>query len=309
MDADARGPVLYLTKGIHLVFRTEDLPARHCVVMRARDRRPVFTVPRGRYVYVGTTDTSYDGPLEEPTVTHEDAEYLFETLGRTFPGLRLGPEHVVGTWAGVRPLVHEEGRSPSEISRKDEVAVSANGLITIAGGKLTTYRRMAERVLEAAVPFLGRVAPAGRSGVEPLAGGGPAAPAATATLPSDLRARLTALHGSDAGEVLGCADDAADLAPLAPAIPLCTAEVRHAVRREMACTLADVLERRTRLAIFDTARAREVAPRVAAIVATELGWSAERRDSELAAFTVQCEARLAWRELAARAAAAAGASA
>ena len=308
MDADARGPVLHLTKGIHLVFRTEDLPARHCVVMRARDRRPIFTVPRGPYVYVGTTDTSYDGPLDEPAVTQEDAEYLFETLGRTFPGLRLGPEHVVGTWAGVRPLVHEEGRSPSEISRKDEVAVSANGLITIAGGKLTTYRRMAERVLEAAIPLLGSAAPAGRSGVEPLAGGAAVVPEATAaTVPPDLRARVTAIHGSDAGEVLACADDAADLAPLAPGIPLCVAEVRHAVRREMARTLADVLERRTRLALFGTARAREIAPRVAAIVATELGWSAERRESELAAFARQCDARLAWRDLATPASAVAAA--
>ena len=298
LDADARGPALHLTKGIHLVFRTEDLPARHCVVMRARDRRPVFTVPRGPYVYVGTTDTSYDGPLDEPAVVPEDAEYLFETLGRTFPGLRLGPEHVVGTWAGVRPLVAEAGRSPSEISRKDEVAVSANGLITIAGGKLTTYRRMAERVLEAAIPLLGGAGPAGRSGVEPLAGGAAADPAAVATAPPDLRARAIAIHGSDAAEVLACADDAADLAPLAPGMPLCAAEVRHAIRREMARTLADVLERRTRLALFGTARAREIAPRVAAIVAPELDWTAVRRESEIAAFGRQCDARLAWRDLA-----------
>jgi glycerol-3-phosphate dehydrogenase len=307
LDADARGPVLHLTKGIHLVFRTEDLPARHCVVMRARDRRPVFTVPRGPYVYVGTTDTSYDGPLDEPAVAPEDAEYLFETLGRTFPGLRLGPEHVVGTWAGVRPLVAEAGRSPSEISRKDEVAVSANGLITIAGGKLTTYRRMAERVLEAAIPLLGGAGPAGRSGVEPLAGGAAADPAAVATAPPDLRARAIAIHGSDAAEVLACADDAADLAPLAPGMPLCAAEVRHAIRREMARTLADVLERRTRLALFGTARAREIAPRVAAIVATELDWSAVRREREIAAFARQCDARLAWRDLAPHASAAAAA--
>jgi glycerol-3-phosphate dehydrogenase len=154
---------------------------------------------------------------------------------------------------------------------------------------------MAERVLEAALPLLGRAAPAGRSGVEPLAGGAAADPATTARLPPDLRARVTAVHGSDAEEVLACAVDADDLTPIAPAIPLCAAEVRHAVRREMARTLADVLERRTRLALFGTARAREIAPRVAAIVATELGWSAERRESEVAAFTRQCDARLAWR--------------
>jgi glycerol-3-phosphate dehydrogenase len=298
LDADISGPALHLTKGIHLVFRREDLPGQHCVVMRAADGRPLFTVPRGPYVYVGTTDTSYEGPLDEPSVTPEDAAYLFETLHRTFPALPLGPEHVIGTWAGVRPLVHEEGRKPSEISRKDEVAVSANGFVTIAGGKLTTYRRMAERVLEAAMPFLDRVAPAGRSGVEPLAGGGAADVAGVAATPPELRARLLALHGSDAAEVVACAANASELAPLALGVPLSAAEVRHAVRREMARTLTDVLERRSRLALFATAEAQAVTARVAAIVATELGWSAERVADESAAFIRQCEARLAWRDVA-----------
>ncbi len=265
--------------------------------MRAPDDRPLFTVPRGPQVYVGTTDTSYDGPLEEPSVTADDAAYVFETLHRTFPDLRLEPEHVVGAWAGIRPLVHEEGRKPSEISRKDEVTVSGTGLITIAGGKLTTYRRMAERVLEAAIPFLDRIGPAGRSGIDPLAGGGPVDAAALATLPPDVRARLLAVHGSDAGEVAACADDAVDLAPLAAGIPLTAAEVRHAVRHEMARTLADVLERRSRLALFATASGRDVGPRVAALLAVELGWSPERRDAEVATFTRQCDARLAWRGL------------
>ncbi|TMA72002.1 MAG: glycerol-3-phosphate dehydrogenase/oxidase [Deltaproteobacteria bacterium] len=302
MDADAPGPVLHLTKGIHLVFRAEDLPVRHCVVMRARDGRPLFTVPRGTWVYVGTTDTSYAGPLEEPEVTAEDAEYLFETLARSFPDLRLAPEHVVGAWAGVRPLIQEEGRSPSEISRKDEIAVSASGLVTIAGGKLTTYRRMAERVVDAALPLLGRTSSAGRSGTELLAGGEPLDSAGHApetggesTLPGDTWARLRTVHGSDAVEVRALADDAAAWAPFAPDVPLSPAEVRHAVRREMACTLADVLERRSRIALFATERACAIAADVAVIVAAELGWSAERRDREVAAFRRQCDARLGWR--------------
>src|SRR6266481_8104318 len=301
MDADAPGPVLHLTKGIHLVFRAEDLPVRHCVVMRARDGRPLFTVPRGTWVYVGTTDTSYAGPLEEPEVNVEDADYLFETLARSFPGLRLASEHVVGAWAGVRPLVQEEGRSPSEISRKDEIAVSASGLVTIAGGKLTTYRRMAERVVDAALPLLGRTAPYGRSGTEPLAGGEPlarseyGAPGGESTSSDDTQARLRAVHGSDAGEVRALAGDAAAWAPFAPDVPLSPAEVRHAVQCEMACTLADVLERRSRVALFATERACAIAADVAAVVAAELGWSAQRRDAEIAAFRRQCDARLGWR--------------
>ncbi len=313
MDADAPGPVLHLTKGIHLVFRAEDLPVRHCVVMRAPDGRPLFTVPRGTWVYVGTTDTSYAGPLEEPEVTAEDAEYLFETLARSFPDLRLAPEHLVGAWAGVRPLIQEEGRSPSEISRKDEIAVSASGLVTIAGGKLTTYRRMAERVVDAALPLLDRTSSAGRSGTERLAGGELLDSAEHAnetggesTLPGDTWARLRTVHGSDAGEVRALADDAAAWAPFAPDVPLSPAEVRHAVRREMACTLADVLERRSRIALFATERARAIAADVAVIVAAELGWSAERRDREVAAFRRQCDARLGWRASAPTAVAASG---
>ncbi len=296
MDADAPGPVLHLTKGIHLVFRAEDLPVRHCVVMRARDRRPLFTVPRGPYVYVGTTDTSYEGPLDEPAVTTDDAEYLFEALTRSFPELGLSPDHVVGAWAGVRPLVHEEGRSPSEISRKDEVAVSASGLITIAGGKLTTYRRMAERVVDAALPFLGRAAPGGRSDSEPLAGGAACTDPPTANIvTAETRARLRAVHGSDAAEVYASGDGPPAWEPLATGVPLTVAEIRHAVRCEMACTLADVLERRSRIALFATERASAIAPRVADLVAAELGWTAARRDTELGAFLRQCEARLGWR--------------
>jgi glycerol-3-phosphate dehydrogenase len=138
LDVPGGPGTLTLTKGIHLVFRAEDLPARHCVVMNARDGRPVFTVRRGPHVYVGTTDTPYEGPLDEPPITGEDAAYLLDAVVRTFPALGLGVRHVVGAWAGLRPLVRVEGKAPSEISRRDEITVSAAGVVTVAGGKLTT---------------------------------------------------------------------------------------------------------------------------------------------------------------------------
>jgi len=309
LDRPGEPPVLHLTKGIHLVFRAEDLPVHHCVVMRARDGRPVFAVPRGSQVYVGTTDTSYEGPLEEPAVTMADAAYLLEALDRSFAGLALGAGDVVGTWAGLRPLIHEEGRRPSEISRKDEITVGASGLVTIAGGKLTTYQRMAERVLDAALPLL-RCAPApAAADQQPLAGGdlggAPdlAAYAASAAVRSgmkgvapDVLARLIGIYGSDALEVVCSADGPEALAPLAPGVALSAAEVRHAARREMACTLADVLERRSPLALFSTEDARAVAPAVAGILAREIGWSAARLAAEIADFDRQAAARLAWRE-------------
>jgi glycerol-3-phosphate dehydrogenase len=306
-ERTSEGPALHLTKGVHLTFRRDDLPSRHCVVMRAPDGRPVFTVPRAHDVYVGTTDTSYEGPLDEPAVTPDDAAYLFAAIAATFDGLALAPRHVIGTWAGLRPLVYEAGKKPSEISRKDEVVVSAAGMITIAGGKLTTFRRMAERVLEAVVQALGTTPRPSRSAEEPLAGGdldgapdleGWAASFAVrprlAALDPALRARLVATYGTEALDLAAAPAD--ELVPLAEGAALTAAEVRFAVRAEMARTLADVLERRSRIALFDTDAAAALAPAAAAIVAAELGWDATRRDAEVAAFLRQCDARLAWRD-------------
>jgi glycerol-3-phosphate dehydrogenase len=308
LDRPGERPVLHLTKGIHLVFPRTLLPVSHSVVMRGHDGRPLFTVPHRDWIYVGTTDTSYQGPLDEPAVTADDAEYVLEALRRTFPGLALDAGAVTGTWAGLRPLVHEEGRSPSEISRKDEIAVSPTGLVTIAGGKLTTYRRMAERVLETVATMLGKAAAPARSDRQPLAGGdldgapdlaayaaSPAVRAGMEGVPPTTMARLVDTYGSDALEVVQAAGTPEALAPLAPGVPLTAAEVRHAVRREMACTLADVLERRSRLALFATEEARAIAPAVARIVAEERDWTDARREAELARFDELARARLGWR--------------
>ncbi len=309
LDRPEEPPSLRLTKGIHVVFRAADLPARHCVVMRARDGRPVFVVPRGASIYVGTTDTDYEGPLDEPAITGEDVTYLIDALERTFTGLGVSPERAVGAWAGLRPLIQEPGKKPSEISRKDEIVVSATGLVTIAGGKLTAYRCMAERVVDAVAPLLGRTLSASASGTQSLPGGDLggardlAAYAASASVraafegvPADTVTRLVATYGSDALEVAAAhAGDSQALAPLAADVALSAAEVRYAIRHEMACTLADILERRTRLALFSTAAAHAAAPLVAQIAAQELGWDGARGEREIDAFGRQCKARLAWR--------------
>ncbi len=313
LDLPSRPTSLQLTKGIHLVFRAADLPARHCVVMRARDGRPLFAVPRGAYVYVGTTDTLYEGPLEEPTVTPADAAYLLESVARSFPATSLTPHSAIGAWAGLRPLIREEGKSPSEISRKDEITVSGNGLITIAGGKLTTYRRMAERVLVAARPLLGTVQAEVDTAELPIAGGdlGPANDLAAfaaalgrehAGIPVPTIERLVDTYGSDAREVLETAGSATALAPFTADVPLSPADVRYAVRHEMARTLTDVLERRSRISYFATASATTIAPLVVEVIAEELGWDTRRREAELASFARDAHARLAWRDAQERAA-------
>jgi glycerol-3-phosphate dehydrogenase len=301
-------PSLHLTKGIHVVFRNVDLPARHCVVMRAMDGRPVFVVPCGPHVYLGTTDTNYDGPLEEPAITGDDVAYLQEAVSRTFSGINVAPECAIGAWAGLRPLIQEAGKKPSEISRKDEIVVSPSGLVTIAGGKLTAYRRMAERVVDTVAPLIGRTLPASPSAEQPLPGGDlggardleafaalPVVRSALKGLSTDTVSRLIATYGSDALEVVSTTTDPDAFAPLAPDAHLSRAEVRYAVRHEMAHTLVDILERRTRLAFFATESAHAVAPVVAKIAAAELGWNESRTQRELDVFARQCKARLAWR--------------
>lgn len=148
LDGSKQGKMLQLTKGVHLVFDQGRFPLRQAVYFDTPDGRMVFAIPREGITYVGTTDTVYRGDLVHPRMTAGDRQYLLDAVNGMFPALRLTAEDVESSWAGVRPLIHEEGKSPSEISRKDEIWESASGLITIAGGKLTGYRRMAETVVD-----------------------------------------------------------------------------------------------------------------------------------------------------------------
>nr|WP_106784473.1 glycerol-3-phosphate dehydrogenase/oxidase [Lysinibacillus timonensis] len=139
---------LRLTKGIHIVFDQSNFPLEQAVYFDTQDERMVFAIPRQGKTYVGTTDTFYDDDPIHPVATIEDVDYLLEQIRYIFPKLQLTTENVESTWAGVRPLIHEDGKNPSEISRKDEIWISPSGLMTIAGGKLTGYRRMAEEIVD-----------------------------------------------------------------------------------------------------------------------------------------------------------------
>jgi glycerol-3-phosphate dehydrogenase len=138
---------LHLTKGVHIVLPREKLPVHQAIYFDVEDGRMIFAIPRGRVTYVGTTDTSYTGDKDHVTTSLEDAAYLLRGINTTFSGLNLSIDDIESSWAGLRPLIHEEGKSTSELSRKDEIFESPTGLISIAGGKLTGYRKMAERVM------------------------------------------------------------------------------------------------------------------------------------------------------------------
>jgi len=141
------GKRLHLTKGVHLVVAHEKLPIKQSVYFDVPDGRMMFAIPRGRVTYFGTTDTNYQTDKNSVEINLVDATYLISAVNNMFPKIDLKLEDVQSSWAGLRPLIHEEGKSASELSRKDEIFVSDTELISIAGGKLTGYRKMAERIV------------------------------------------------------------------------------------------------------------------------------------------------------------------
>lgn len=291
-------PRLQLTKGVHLGVRTARIGLSRIVVMNARDKRGVFAIPRGAMTYLGTTDTFYDRVEDYPRVTLDDVHYLLDAANRTFavePALTAAD--VVNAWAGLRPLLAQAGKAPSELSRKDEVMVAPSGLVSVAGGKLTTFRRMAERVVDLAAEQLaaqGVAAPARRGASHAAllgsSGTGDDVPAFAARLrerwpllASDIIERLVTLYGSHAERIVdGIAADPLLGERFDPALPVTRAEVEYSVREEMAMTLEDFIERRSRLLLWDLDLGGSVVAGVAVAMGRLLGWDANRVRDELA---------------------------
>ncbi|MFS0821654.1 glycerol-3-phosphate dehydrogenase/oxidase [Bacillus sp. 1P02SD] len=147
-DNSKKGKVLKLTKGAHIVIDQSKFPLKQAVYFDTPDGRMVFAIPREGKAYVGTTDTFYNSDPINPKMTQEDRDYILKAIHYMFPEVNVTKDDVESSWAGVRPLIWEEGKDPSEISRKDEIWESESGLITIAGGKLTGYRKMAENIVD-----------------------------------------------------------------------------------------------------------------------------------------------------------------
>ncbi|WP_275900609.1 glycerol-3-phosphate dehydrogenase/oxidase [Paenibacillus periandrae] len=147
IDGSKQGKRLHLTKGVHLVFDQSRFPLNQAIYFDTPDGRMVFAIPREGKTYIGTTDTNYTGDIVHPRMTLEDRDYIIRAANFMFPTLNLTPADMESSWSGLRPLIHEDGKSPSELSRKDEIFIAPSGLITIAGGKLTGYRKMAERIV------------------------------------------------------------------------------------------------------------------------------------------------------------------
>lgn len=154
MDGEVSGKHLILSKGVHVVFDQSDFPLKQAIYFDTEDGRMVFAIPREGKTYVGTTDTFHEGDPGDMKAEQGDIDYLLNAIAYMFPATSLTEEHIESTWAGVRPLIHEEEKGPSEISRKDEIWQSSSGVLTIAGGKLTGYRKMAEKITDLIVKQL-----------------------------------------------------------------------------------------------------------------------------------------------------------
>ena len=155
-DGSVSGKSLHLTKGVHIVVPHDRLNITNSVYFDAFDNRMIFAIPRGKVTYIGTSDTSYKHNLDRVLCTTHDISYLLEKTNTIFPGANLTQDDVISSWAGLRPLIHEDGKSPSELSRKDEIFTSESGLISIAGGKLTGFRKMAEKIVNLLVKMDGK---------------------------------------------------------------------------------------------------------------------------------------------------------
>ncbi len=147
-DKSKDGKSLHLTKGVHIVVDKEKLPLNQSVYFDDFKGRMIFAIPRGKVTYIGTSDTTYKKDKDRVLCTLEDVDYLLAATNHIFDSQILTREDVISSWAGLRPLIHENGKSPSELSRKDEIFESETGLISIAGGKLTGFRKMAERIVD-----------------------------------------------------------------------------------------------------------------------------------------------------------------
>jgi glycerol-3-phosphate dehydrogenase len=279
-------PRIRPSRGTHVTVSHELLPVDAGVIAPAADGRTVFVLPWLGRTLVGTTDNDYQGSLDHVPASDEDVAYLLEAVNGYF-GTEIAPADLTAAYAGVRPLISTADPKKSvDISRRAEIYETSSGLVTITGGKLTTWRRMAKLAVDRIVEREGREAPCR---TEDIPIGLPAAPDDLPILPgveSDTRAHLAARYGHAARDVLRLASAAPQLTRrISPDLPDIAAEPAFAAGHEQARSLADALLRRTRLGLLDARRlatpGSEGARLAARAMGGELGWDEARVEREL----------------------------
>ena len=285
-DQEVKAHLLYPTKGVHLVVPFHKLPLKQSVYFDIPGGRMLFAISRNQVTYIGTTDTPFTGDLQRPEVTRTDAIYLLEQINRMFPQANLEVKDVISSWAGIRPLLYEAGKKPSEISRKDEIFTSSTGLITVAGGKLTGYRYLAEKVVDKALKlhFPGKykrsptrnlkLSCADFNGAEGIK-----------TFESQLQQKaegqgfnaeiipfLVQKYGMNTEAILTKAFELKEM-ETDPQKCLLKAEIWYAITQEGAATISDFLIRRTGMLYFEREKIKGILPEVIAAFKEFLNWN------------------------------------
>ena len=317
-----KASLLRPTKGVHFVVDREKLPISNAIVcLHPTDDRVLFAVPWGDRTYVGTTDTDTEEDPSEIAATSDDIDYLLDAANDYFPTCPLTRADVISTWAGLRPLMAPEANenevSESKVSREHQIIIGQDGLITIAGGKLTTYRRMAAEVVDTAVRLLTLMGVVDRKAVkgsttdeEPLPGGvdwpddddheAVAAEVVAASgdlLPGDVARHLGDTYGGRAKELAAQIKETPTLGErLIPGRPEIIGQVDWAVEEELATEVSDVMIRRTQLFYRDFDQGLGAADTVAQRMQGLLGWDDARRDQSLEAYRADVARSRRWRD-------------
>ena len=290
--AEVDRTVIRPTKGVHIVVKEDRLQVEHAnLLLTPQDSRVFFAIPWHGRTVLGTTDTDFAGDLSEVGVTANDVEYLLTATNDRFPAANLTADDVIATWAGLRPLIQPDGDvSESEVPREHKIYHDGR-MTTVAGGKLTTYRRMAAETVDAAARAAGLKAGPSKTlhhllpGARGLAADLVAAASDLASqsgLPDDVCTRLIEVYGANADRVAGyAAADPALRERITPDRPAILAEVAHAVDRELAVTVDDVLVRRTSVTLTAEDQGENAAEHVADLMGARLGWSAQQRQRHL----------------------------
>jgi glycerol-3-phosphate dehydrogenase len=293
LDEGPHRATLRPAKGVHITVPWDRVRNEIAMVVPVPfDGRSIFVVPWGDVTYIGTTDDAYDGDLDDPQCTAADVDYLLRAVNSALAD-PLTPDDVIATWAGLRPLLATaESERTADLSRRHGIRVSGAGVVTITGGKLTTYRAMARDTIDQVDQVLDGRHRRCRTKRLPLTGARgyrPPAPDAPA-----VERHLATRYGTEAVAVraLTAADPTLG-EPLVPGLPYLRAEAVHAVRAEMATTLADVLDRRTRCRLLDRAATAAAAESVARLLAPEWGWDDATTAAAVAAYRAELEAERA----------------
>jgi glycerol-3-phosphate dehydrogenase len=309
------------TKGIHIVVEQEKLPVQHAVVLfHPTDERVLFALPWGDRTYVGTTDTDYDGTPGKEYATLEDVDYLIAAANHYFPNHKIDRRDVISTWAGLRPLIQPEAdtadMAESQVSREHQIHIGEDGLITIAGGKLTTYRKMAKECVDTAVQILKLMAQlppdiqSGQTFKFPLPGavGWPEdddhervaeqiSEECECDLSHAIRRHLVDTYGMRALEVARlCAQDPTLLEPIVPGRVEIMAQVDFGVQEELAASVSDIMVRRTQIFFRDERQGLGSVEKVADRMAKLIGWSEDEKQRSIDDYKAEVALSQKWRE-------------